>query len=231
METVHDLTERNICYAQARYQKLSASDLATLRALTKEFDLDAEKGEIVRIESTWYVSHAGLLSIAAHRGCHGIHVVPVLELCHPELAEWCFKATVYPSETSRGFDGFGDATPENVGEHLRNAEMRIAETRAVSRALRKAYAVPLTSVEELGRRTRSARSPLRGQLNFLIRRYKLDGDAVKRYAAEYCGVSTLRIASRQQVTRFIAYLAESLKRDPDAIRCLLTGGFVSSSVA
>ena len=45
--------------------------------------------------------------------------------------------------------GFGDADASNVSPLVRGAEMRIAETRAVNRALRKAYGIGLCSVEEL----------------------------------------------------------------------------------
>ena len=45
------------------------------------------------------------------------------------------KATVYPSKNSSGFVGYGDADPSNVSLLVRGAEMRIAETRAVNRAL------------------------------------------------------------------------------------------------
>jgi hypothetical protein len=46
--------------------------------------------------------------------------------------------------------GYGDANPGNVSPLIFNhAEMRMAETRAVNRALRKAYGVALCSVEEL----------------------------------------------------------------------------------
>jgi hypothetical protein len=43
-----------------------------------------------------------------------------------------------------------NADPSNVSPLVRGAEMRIAETRAVNRALRKAYGIGLCSVEELG---------------------------------------------------------------------------------
>ena len=46
--------------------------------------------------------------------------------------------------------GYGDADPSNVSALVRGAEMRVAETRAVNRALRKAYGIGLCSVEELG---------------------------------------------------------------------------------
>jgi len=49
------------------------------------------------------------------------------------------------SRRSRGFVGFGDADPSNVSPLVRGAEMRVAETRAVNRALRKAYGIGLCS--------------------------------------------------------------------------------------
>ena len=61
-----------------------------------------------------------------------------------------FKATVYKSRTCRGFVGYGDANPSNVSSLVHGAEMRVAETRAVNRALRKAYGIGLCSVEEIG---------------------------------------------------------------------------------
>lgn len=45
-----------------------------------------------------------------------------------------------------GFVGYGDADPSNVSSLVRGAEMRVAETRAVNRALRKAYGIGLCSV-------------------------------------------------------------------------------------
>ena len=97
-----------------------------------------------------YVSHRGLLRLALRNHCRGIRTEPVLTLCRPEKNFWVFKATVYKSAKCRGFVGYGDAHPGNVSPLIFNhAEMRMAETRAVNRALRKAYGVALCSVEEL----------------------------------------------------------------------------------
>ena len=52
-----------------------------------------------------------------------------------------FEAIVYKTPGSTGFVGYGDADPSNVSSLVRRAEMRVAETRAVNRALRKAYGV------------------------------------------------------------------------------------------
>jgi hypothetical protein len=48
------------------------------------------------------------------------------------------------------FVGYGDANPSNVSFLVKGAEMRVAETRAVNRALRKAYGIGICSVEEIG---------------------------------------------------------------------------------
>ena len=87
-----------------------------------------------------YITHGQLLHLALRCHCRGIHAEPVLALCRPEKNFWVFKATVYKSAKCRGFVGYGDAHPGNVSPLIFNhAEMRMAETRAVNRALRKAY--------------------------------------------------------------------------------------------
>ncbi len=97
-----------------------------------------------------FVTHADLLGVAMRNHCAGIQVEPVLPLCRAEKNFWVFKATVYKSAHCRGFVGYGDAHPGNVSPLIfNNAEMRMAETRAVNRALRKAYGIGLCSLEEL----------------------------------------------------------------------------------
>jgi hypothetical protein len=119
--------------------------------------------------------------------------------------------------------------------------MRIAETRAVNRALRKAYGIGLCSVEELGssRASQSAPDPphdekhrngdgspngqprLRDQLSLLIRQHNLDPILVKAYAANFCGTQALSGASRDLVESFISHLAVSAKENRDALICKL----------
>jgi hypothetical protein len=161
----------------------------------------------------------------------------------PIAGRWVFKATVYKSARSRGFVGFGDADPLNVSPLVRGAEMRVAETRAVNRALRKAYGIGLCSVEELGwssgpskpcspRRMQKDehRTPngsdngqprLRDQLCLLIRQHNLDPTLVKAYAADFCGTQTLSGASRELVESFIAHLSASAKENRDSLVCKL----------
>jgi len=120
------------------------------------------------------------------------------------------------------------------------AEMRIAETRAVNRALRKAYGIGTCSVEELGAfapakpapKLGSANPnlgssnghsphPLRDQLNALIHKHQLDPLLVKRYAAEFCGTQILRDASKELVEDFIATLSAKAAEDLAGLKCQL----------
>jgi hypothetical protein len=139
--------------------------------------------------------------------------------------------------------GFGDADPSNVSHLVRGAEMRVAETRAVNRALRKAYGIGLCSVEELGSLSgpptsslRPAQSTgvhaagssnngsqprLRDQLCLLIRQHNLDPTLVKAFAADFCGTQTLKEASRDLVESFISHLTTAAKEDRDALVCKL----------
>ena len=71
-------------------------------------------------------------------------------LCDPPSHRWAFEGTVYRSRTCRGFVGYGDADPSNVSPLVHGAEMRVAETRAVNRALRKAYGIGICSVGRSG---------------------------------------------------------------------------------
>ena len=134
------------------------------------------------------------------------------------IADGSSRPPVYKSPDSKGFVGYGDADPSNVSSLVHGAEMRVAETRAVNRALRKAYGIGLCSVEELGGCPRpigtdnvesdcpfsalrsngrcNGQPRLRDRLCLLIRQHQLDANLVKAYAADYCGTTTLREASR-----------------------------------
>ncbi len=182
------------------------------------------------------------MRLARRRRCVGIKVRPVPEFCQPTSSHWVFEATAYKSGMSKGFIGYGDADPSNVSSVVRGAEMRVAETRAVNRALRKAYGIGLCSVEELGwlsgpvksadplRNSNNFHAPngsngspprLRDQLCLLIRQYNLDPNLVKAYAAHFCGTETLKGASRELVESFISHISSSAKEDLDGLICKL----------
>lgn len=238
------LVHRNIRLARrlTNRQQLGTIAIERLRDLTKTFGFSLSLGDVQCLDGGWYITHAGLLRLSRRRRCSGIRVHQVRQLCDPVMGRWVFKATVYPHLRSKGFVGFGDADPSNVSSLVHGAEMRVAETRAVNRALRKAYGIGLCSVEELGWTPRSnAPAPsdqlkassngnngrqngqprLRDRLCLLIRQHHLDAGLVKAYAADFCKTPTLREASRDQVEAFINTLAESAAKDRDGLTCRL----------
>src|ERR1039457_1215041 len=129
--------------------------LPGLKRLSGDLGLSIGSGEVLLLDGKWYVTHAGLLRLALRRRCLGIRTALQEKVSDSNACRWVFKATVYKSPRSRGFVGYGDADPSNVSSLVHGAEMRVAETRAVNRALRKAYGIGLCSVEELGWAPRS----------------------------------------------------------------------------
>jgi hypothetical protein len=238
--------------AKLIWGELSTRELRNLKDLTDTHGLSVAAGDVQFLEGRWYVTHAGLLRIAQRNHCSGIRTAVDKGLSDPASSRWVFKATVYKSPRSRGFVGYGDADPSNVSSLVHGAEMRVAETRAVNRALRKAYGIGLCSVEELGWAPRSNTSGssvefkpssngnnshqngqprLRDRLCLLIRQHHLDAGLVKAYAADYCGTPTLRDASRDQVEAFINDLALRVTKDRDGLVCQLNSYSKSQEVA
>ncbi|HEX9120652.1 MAG TPA: hypothetical protein VF840_08950, partial [Terriglobales bacterium] len=58
-------------------------------------------------------------------------------------------------------------------------------------------------------------------LCLLMRQHQLDPSLVKAYAADYCDVSELRHASREQVATFIKHMAEYAQSDREGLLCQL----------
>jgi hypothetical protein len=234
------LWRQNCKCARTRWGKLDHDELAQLKFLTTKYYLSLAVGELQLLNNHWYVTHAGLLGIAQRKKCFGIKTFAVKPLSDPADHRWVFRAVVYRSRGSVGFVGYGDADPANISALVRGAEMRIAETRAVNRALRKAYGVGLCSVEELGSHPFPVEPPnnkhvvqpngsgssngqpsLRDKLCLLIRNYELDPTLVKRYAADFCGTETLREASRDLVEAFVSTISEEAANNRAALVCKL----------
>ena len=221
--------------ARQLWGRLSRPTIIFLKELLETSSFSVASGDLLLLNGHWYVTHAGLLHVAVHHKCLGIRVQPVKEFCDTQTGRWAFKATVYKARGCKGFVGYGDADPSNVSPLVRGAEMRVAETRAVNRALRKAYGIGICSVEEIGSLpARSQPEPnvrklppqpangngepkLRDQLCLLIRQHRLDAALVKQYAAEFCGTKDLRQASREQVASFIKHIAEFAARDREGL--------------
>jgi hypothetical protein len=225
----------NVRLATLKWGALGSSALSQLKTLSNDFGLDLGLGDLLLLDGNWYVTHTGLIRLATRRRCSGIQVQPIPEFSDSLNRRYAFKAIVYKSKDSLGFVGYGDAVPHNVSSLVQGAEMRVAETRAVNRALRKAYGIGICSVEEIGARAEPDAEklppqstngytnghPVRERLCQLIRQYQLDPNLVKAYATDSCGVKTLREATREQVENFVVQLADWAERDMPALRCQL----------
>ena len=208
----------NLRFARTKWGYLLPVAVKALKQIVERYGFSALLGELLYLEGGWYVTHSGLLGLAKRTRCAGIQVEPVPEFSDAVAGRYVFKATVLKTPRSCGFVGYGDADPSNVSSLVRGAEMRMAETRAVNRALRKAYGIGLCSVEELGSTApvtsnhresssngtnghHNVQPRLRDRLCLLIRQHQLDATLVKAFAADYCGTAVLRDASREAVTR------------------------------
>ncbi|MGB0013942.1 MAG: hypothetical protein WBQ03_20235 [Candidatus Sulfotelmatobacter sp.] len=213
----------------------------SLLGLLKQHCLSIAAGDLMLIDGRWYVSSSGLLRVAHRKHCQGIRVQPPKEFCELAASRFAFRATVFTSPTCKGFAGYGDADPSNVSFLVHGAEMRVAETRAVNRALRKAYGIGICSIEEIGSfagqpalhpDAKQQSQPANGNRNHggqkvrdrlcqIIRQHQLDPNLVKAYATDFCGVKALREATREQVENFVVHLADWAEKDRNALLCQL----------
>lgn len=228
--------------ARSTWGGLDRGAMDQLKSLTIKYCLSVAAGDVQLMNGRWYVTHSGLVGIAQRRRCSGIRTAVVKSLSDPTTYRWVFRATVYKTAGSAGYVGYGDADPSNVSTLVRGSEMRVAETRAVNRALRKAYGIGLCSVEELGfsspridsangagrsftsgtgKGSGDGRPRLRDRLCLLIRQHQLDPALVKRYAADFCGTQELREATRDLVESFISTLADQVTKDRNGLICKL----------
>jgi hypothetical protein len=230
-------------FAKSLYGDLPKAVLRALWELIQTHEISVTSGDVKYLNGGWYVTHSGLIRLAERRHCAGIHSRPMLASSDPANSRWVFRAAVFKTMVCRGFVGYGDADPSNVSPLVHGAEMRVAETRAVNRALRKAYGIGICSVEEIGSFAEPVPFPreskklppqpvngkngnyggpkVRDRLRQLIRQHQLDANLVKSYAVDFCGTKTLREASREQVEAFVTHLADWAEKDRNALLCQL----------
>ena len=240
----------NLSFAKKFCKTLTPEQRSSLKTISRDFRLTLLAGELRLIEGSWYVTHAGLMHLSIRNRCCGIDVRPSVAFSDPTASRWAFRATVYKSPNCRGFVGYGDADPSNVSTLVHGAEMRVAETRAVNRALRKAYGIGICSVEEIGSSAEPASSSreskklppqpvngnyggpkIRDRLCQIIRQHQLDATLVKSYAIDFCGTTTLREATREQVEHFVTHLADWAEKDRKALLCQLNSYLTSKEGA
>src|ERR1700716_3485338 len=133
MKPTQDNFAREVRFAKSLCVDLPQPALRALKELLQRHQVSVINGDVKYLDGGWYVTHSGLIRLAARRHCAGIHVRPVPESCDSASSRWTFAAIVFRSRTCKGFVGYGDAAPSNVSPLVRGAEMRVAEARAVNR--------------------------------------------------------------------------------------------------
>ncbi len=104
-----------------------------------------DKRFIVSLQGKEFILYDGLLDMAHQMELQSIKT----EMVQYDGKVVIFRATA-TTKDGKSFDGYGDATTENVNKMIAKHMIRMAETRAKARALRDLTNVGMCSVEELG---------------------------------------------------------------------------------
>ena len=111
----------------------------------------------IKLQGKEYVTHAELVEWASKAGLREVRT----EILHMDLE----KRQAIVQATAAGergtFQGLGDALPDNVGRMVASHWLRMAETRAVNRALRLYTGRATTSIDELGEMPEQQPTPSR----------------------------------------------------------------------
>jgi hypothetical protein len=96
---------------------------------------EEQPGHVIRLNGKEYITHIGLLDKATKAGMQGWETVPVFEWSDPASNHFVVRCRVWDND-GREFSGIGDANPGNLNSMIASAAPRMAETRAINRALR-----------------------------------------------------------------------------------------------
>jgi hypothetical protein len=138
--------------------KLTPNEQAAVNNICKLYNLDPLQKQIIVLGGNFYVTKSGILSIA-HQDVNppeGIELIPATkqerEDAHVPDDSHYWKAVIYKQSMAKSFNEFGEANAANVKLNIKDwrSISDMAKTRAVNRALRNAYRIGLTSLEEMG---------------------------------------------------------------------------------
>ena len=139
--------------------KLTANEQAALNQICIIYGLDPILKQVVMLGGNVYITGGGLKVIAnkeKETALNGIELTPATEeerkLARVPEDSHYWKATVWKKGCEKPFTEFGEASTGNVRLHQADwkSYQDMAKTRAVNRALRNAYDVAFTSLEEMG---------------------------------------------------------------------------------
>src|ERR1700736_4770466 len=102
MKSTQDNFARESRFAKSLYGDLPRSVLRALGELIQRHEISVTSGDVKYLNGGWYVTHSGLLRLAEHRRCVGIHSRPNLASSDPTTSRWVFRATVFKTRACRG---------------------------------------------------------------------------------------------------------------------------------
>jgi len=154
------IQEQSKAIAKALWSgKLTANEQAALNQICAVYKLDPLLRQVVMLGGNVYLT-GGALKVIANRdpqyALNGIELYPATDeerkLARVPEESHYWKAIVWKKGSERPFTEFGEANKDNVKLYQADwkAYQDMAKTRAVNRALRNAYAVGFTSLEEMG---------------------------------------------------------------------------------
>tara|TARA_R100000808_G_C2137607_1_gene145700 strand:+ start:605 stop:1375 length:771 start_codon:yes stop_codon:yes gene_type:complete len=127
-------------------------DDQTIKERTKLFMAELQQiGGITLVSNKPYINQKGLQHLAKKQGVQSQKTTLVQWACNPEKGFWVVQAEIVDA-TGATHTGLGDASPNNVGTNIKSATLRMAETRAINRTLRRVLRGPGvadTSAEEI----------------------------------------------------------------------------------
>lgn len=152
---------------------------------------------IVKVGDKEFVRLDGLLDLAHRRGITALLSEMVTLDLEKKVAVFKAQCVIYDEEgkDTNTFTAFGDACPENVSAMTKASWIRMAESRATARVLRKALNVNACSFEELDGEVREEKveTPLgdllicrecKVNIEDVVARYSLD--KFKKYLCRNC---------------------------------------------
>src|ERR1700730_16159033 len=80
-----------IRFAKSLYGDLPKPALRAFKELIQRHQFSVAIGDVKYFDGGWYVTHSGLVGLAARRHCAGIHSRPVLESSDAATSRWVFR--------------------------------------------------------------------------------------------------------------------------------------------
>jgi hypothetical protein len=108
-----------------------------------------DKKFVVKLQGKEFVTYEGLLDVAHQMELKSIET-ELIQIPNSENGNQCIVKAVVKTEDGKQFEGYGDASPNNVNKNIAPHLIRMAETRAKARALRDLTNIGMTALEELG---------------------------------------------------------------------------------